>query len=58
MKTDEELLREVHYDKVHRRAIGRHIAMREKTPDFDAESSMLEGDTLGSFGVQPSEGEN
>lgn len=51
-KTDEELLREVHFDRVHRRAIERTMSVRARTPENATDLGAEAGDSLGSFGVQ------
>lgn len=57
-KSDEELLREVHYTRIHRQAIDRQRVERGHTPEPVAELSIAQSNSLDSFGASPERGED
>lgn len=56
-KTDDELLREVRYDQIHKQAIDRSINERARTPEMTADLGEA-GDLQGIFGIESTEGKN
>lgn len=57
-KSDEDLLREVHYAQIHKQAIDYQDAVRGNTPEPVVESSMRQSGSLEPFGASPAGGED